>query len=297
MPIRPMHRLLPRLIVILAFAIASGMTRSAHAQAFGADAGSCAPVERELAAARRETEAAKRESAATERKAEQCASELASSSSKLQESSDATSACEQGKSHVCSATAALVDDIARGKAGTAGATGCVTPEQQSRLDAMVTGVTGTTTFLSQLAAYQAGETDTLPGPRNGATALDRAVQRLVRASGEKVLHRRLLVEAVALIAPQAWAAVRAKGVPAIDAWFASKEPLDAEMIKESQRAHSAAPGVAGPPLTAALSLVRAFQVAAHCNAAAGDGGECARARQLQQLLESSGTLVIRRRVQ
>lgn len=290
-----MRRLLPQLIAA-AFVVAAAAP--ARAQAPAPDAGRiCAPVERELEAARRNAESARGEASQAEKRASECATELSGASSKLDECKASTSQCTQQREHLCSATAAFVDELVRGRAKGAAETGCVSPEQQSRLDGVVSGWASTTASLSQLAAYETGETDTAPRARGGATPLERALARVVRNGGGRAIHRRLLVEAMELVAPQAWARMRAAGASTLDAWFSDSAPLSSDIVSEAQHAQAAPPGPAGPPLTAALHLVRAFQVAAKCNLVSSEGGECNRAKQLQQMLESSGSLVVRRRVQ
>lgn len=262
-----------------------------------ADAGSCDALARDVESCRRDAARTRSEAEAAERKASTCEAELASTSTHLRQSSDAAKTCEDARAHLCSATAAFADELARGRSRAVLETGCVSADQQAKVDAMVNGWTGTATWLTQLAAYQSGETDTLPRPRAGATPLERAAQRIARNGGGRAFHRRLLVEALEIVAPQAWAGIRSGGTSAIDAWFSTTAPLGPEIANEVHRAPAGAPGPAGPPLTAALHLVRAFKVAARCEPASTEGNECVRARQLEQLLESSGSLVVRRRIQ
>jgi hypothetical protein len=269
----------------------------AAAQPVVVDAGSCEPLARKLQSSRIEAERARSEVQVCERKVAECSAELATGATHLQQSQDATKICQDRHARVCSATAAFVDELTRGRAQGASETGCVTAEQQSRLDAMMSGWSGTTAWLGQLASYQSGETDTVPRARAGSTALERAAQRVVRNGGERALHRRLLVEALAIVAPGAWARIRMRGASSLDAWFSASTPLDPDVISEAQRVQNAPMSPAGPPLTAALHLVRAFKVTAHCGPSQSDDRECGRARQLEQLLESSGSLVVRRRVQ
>ena len=256
---------------------------------------SCEPISRELAASRAETVTAQAEAEACESKLATCSTSLSSSTKESRQQKDATKTCEDARAHLCSATATFVDELVRGRTHGASETGCVSNEQQTRLDAMVNGWSATTTWLNQLAAYQSGETDVIPRPRPGASPLDRAAQRMARNGGGRALHHRLLVEAIELIAPRAWATIRAAGSAAVDAWFTATTPLDADLINEAKLAEAAPVGPSGPPLTAALHLVRAFKVAARCDQ--GEIDECVRASQLERLLESSGALVVRRRLQ
>lgn len=260
--------------------------------------GACAPVEQELASTRRDAEVARRQATEAEERAATCAADLTTSTTRAQQATDASNQCEQRRGHLCSATAALVDELTHGRTAGASETGCVSREARQRLDSMVGGWNATTAALGQIAAYESGETDSLPRPRAGATPLESALQRLLRADGRQALHRRLLVEALKLVAPEAWSAIRTGGGASVDAWFADPSPLPAAIASEARNADAAPPGPAGPPLSAALSLVDAFRVAARCgdlNAPAV--GDCRRAQQLKTLLESSGSLVMRRRTE
>lgn len=288
-----MHRLPPSLIligVLLAWAPPSS-AQPLQAQ----DAGSCEPLRRDLDAARRELERARDAAARGSRETLECRQELAGTDERLREASASAGACRKERDHLCAATAAFADELARGQSRGASETGCVSPEQQARLDATVTGWANATTWLGQLAAWEGGEADTLPRPRAAGTPVDRALQRLGRR-GASFLHRRLLVEALRKIAPASWERLRGRGGAALDAWFLDASPLDPEIVAEAQHAPAGA-GRPGASLTAALHLVHAFQTAAGCTSAAPDARECARARQLEQLLESTGSLVVRRRVQ
>lgn len=245
---------------VLSVVVGGGEARAQTSSAPGDEARTCGPVEKELASSQKEA-----------------------------------AQCEQSRAHLCSATAAFADELTRGHAKGASETGCVSLEQQRRLDELVTGWSATVTSLGQIAAYEAGETNTLPVARGGATPAERALLRVLGSGHGRAFYRRLLVEALELVAPQSWAAIRAEGGTALDAWFADRSPLASDLVEEARRAHGSR-DVAGPSLTAALHLVNAFEVAAKCGVPA-EPGECTRAQQLKQLLESSGALVVRRRIE
>lgn len=288
-----MHRLRSPLIVLALVVVSPGAAR-----AQGVDAGvSCEPVRAALVETRRALDEAKRTASTAQEEGARCKEELASTSDRATQSAAAATTCQKDREHLCSATSAFVDELSRGQTRGARETGCVAPEQQSNLDAVVSGWTSTSTWLGQLASYESGETDLLPRPRLGTTAPERIVQRLLRDGTRRVMHRRLLVEALRIVAPTAWERQRARGAAALDAWFAEASPLDPEIVLEAQRATDGASGQRGPSLTSALHLVRAFQVVAGCSRPGASGQECGRARQLQTLLESTGALVVRRRIQ
>jgi hypothetical protein len=269
----------------------------AHAQGTAPDAGSCQPALRELDTCRRSAEERRREAATAEHEAAECKHDLESTSTELQQSVDATKACQQDRDRTRGATAAFVDELLRGHSLGGRDSGCISAEQQARLDAFVHASSNASTWLGQLNAYGSGESDAFPRARPGATPLDRALQRLGTNGSGIAVYRRLLVEALKIVTPRAWERIRIGGTSSIEAWFASAAPLDADLIAEAQHASTGNPGLAGPPLTAALHLVRAFQLAASCGPAPLDSRECGRARQLQQMLESTGSLVVRRRIQ
>ncbi len=271
----------------------------AHAQrVLALDAGATCELElRALEASQRAVVEAQRSAVTAERDGLVCKQELASTAERLDQSAVASKTCVKDREHLCTATAAFADNLARGQSRGGTDTGCVSPEQQTRLDGTFSGWTNASAWLGQIASYQSGETDALPRARGGNTPIERSLQRFTKGGGGRLFHRRLLIEALKIVAPRSWEQLRGRNGVAIDAWFASASPLDADLIAEAQHAHAAVAGPAGAPLSAAMHLVRAFQIAAPCGAGAADALECGRARQIQQLLESSGSLVVQRRVQ
>lgn len=297
-----MHRLPPKLI---AFALALSMPMSMAMSAAAAPPTapvqppiSCAPVEHELENTKRALADARKNASAIEAERLECNAALDSTNEKLAESTNARQSVQKERDHICSATSAFAEDLVRGRGAAARDTGCVSPDQQTRLEGLLSSWTATTTTLTQLGAYESGEVDVPPSPRNANTPLDRLVQRaLGPGRGSPLAHRRLLVEAMKLVAPEAWERIRASGPANLDAWFLGTTPLDPAIVEEAQHASARAPGPAGPPLPAALRLVLAYQVVGRCNEAQGTERGCGRAKQLEQLLETTGPLVVRRRVQ
>ncbi len=151
--------------------------------------------------------------------------------------------------------------------------------------------------LAQLGAFASGESDAAPGlgPVSGSR-LEKILARLfAQGSGTPLLYRRLLVEAMRAVAPRSWAEIKLR--PGADRWFASSEALDGSVLAEV-RASATSPPSAGEPLdlSASLALVSAYQVLARC-AGPAPTNDCRRADQMRRMLESSGPLVARRRVQ
>jgi hypothetical protein len=293
-PGRPRAALLALAAVLLASPRALAQRPAPRAT----DAGvSCEPERRALEASQRAVAEAERTAQAAEREGLVCKQERAATSERLEHATATSKACQKEREEICSATSSFADELARGKSHGAIATTCVSAEQQARLDAMVGGWSSTSAWLGQVASYQSGETDTVPRARGGGTPIERMVQHLTRGGGGRLFHRRLLIEALKIVAPRALERLRGSNAAAIDAWFTSTAPLETDLVAEAQHVHAAAADPTGPPLTAALHLVRAFQIVAPCNAGELDAPECGRAHQLQQLLESSGSLVVQRRVQ
>lgn len=300
-----MHRLretlIPSLVLVSSLLVSSlFVTTRAAAQRAPAPidpAIVCEPDRRALESSRASVLEAQQARAAAEHEGAVCKQELATTSERVVEGNAATRSAQRERDHVCSATAALVDELARGQASNATETGCVSADAQSKLNGVVSGWSNASSWLGQVAAYQSGETDTLPRPRTGNTPIDRTIQRLSRGKDGRVFHRRLLVEALKIVAPRAWDKIKIGNATAVDAWFSSAAPLEPEILAEAQHGHAGPGAPAGPTLSSALHLVRAFQIAAPCNAQATDASECGRARQIQQLLESTAALVIQRRIQ
>jgi AAA ATPase domain len=290
------HRLLSTLIILAVFVAlpSRAAAQGVPAPAASASANACAELSRELESSRRALDEAQKVATSAAQEGAECNRDLAASIEKLAQSQASTSTCEKAKERICSSTAAFADELARGQSRGASETGCVSPDQQARLDSLMAGWSTTTTWLSQLAAYQAGESDTLPRPRGGNTPVERILQKLARDGAGSALHHRLLVEALEIISPQAWRKLRARRGTTIDEWFADTAPLDADIVSEAQDASA---GASSRSLTDALHLVHAYQVAANCTSPSPNTRGCGRARQLQLLLESTGSLVVRRRVQ
>src|SRR5207244_1115175 len=123
---------------------------------------------------------------------------------------------------------------------------CVPSKEQMQLAALLHGWERSTAVLGQLAAFGAGESDTLP-TLSGTTPPERALERLIgKGPHEPAFYRRLLTEAVRLAAPQAWQRIRGAGGAGIDPWFSASTPLDPKLVEEVDRAHATPNGQGGP---------------------------------------------------
>ncbi len=260
-----------------------------------ADAGvSCLDVEQKLAASTRAlatcTEAAKSQTAARE----QCEAELQESQEKQAVTSSKVEVCVAQKEQLCSEAAALAASLLQGTSRGVGS--CVPAQTQADVQALLDGWFSLTKALAQLDEYASGGTDLLPralGPSDPERHLSRVTGA---ATGAPLWHRRLLIAAFKLTAPTTWARLRAQGTVAIDAFFQSRGPLPEGFITEANGEHSEHAGPAGPPLTAALRMALSYLELSDCEQRS-DALECGRARQLVDLLDDTGPLIVRRRVE
>jgi hypothetical protein len=263
------------------------------------DGGVCGVAEHELAEARRRVQSLSAQLRAANEARQLCGEKLEGSTQQLAESREAVSACRDARENLCTAASTLVDGVLAGRTATNGLGACVDGEQQSRLADLLGGWAHATAVLSALDAYESGESDTLPAPRGeGRTRAEQLAQRLVSGgrSQAPLLFRRLLIRALELVTPRTWRRLRAGGAASLDAWFASSAKLDEGLVREAQSG-AEDPSDGNRPLSAALRLVQAYRILAGCDERAPTARGCVRAQQLQELLESSGPLVARRRVQ
>jgi hypothetical protein len=260
-----------------------------------ADAGvSCAAVEQRLADAQRTLQTCTRnaDSAIEERAA--CTSDLSSTSDKLHQCQGRVDAAQRERDGLCAEASSFARELLKGRVTNVGT--CVPGQAQTELAALLKGWDGASAALAQIAAFGAGEAETLPRALGSSPAELRVAKLYGVAEREPIFYRRLLTEAVKLTAPVAWQGIRAGGPAKVAAWFAATTPLETGLVEEAQREHASAPGPAGPPLTAALRLVLSYLTVAQCDAETPSHA-CGRAHQLQQLLESTGPLLVRRRVE
>jgi hypothetical protein len=231
-----------------------------------------------------------RDSLAAERAT--CGEDLSSATQKLAATQSRADVCAASKDELCSEAAAFAHKLLDGRVTNVGS--CVPGPEQAKLRQVFDGWENASKAVGQLAEFGSGESDVLP-TLSGLTAGDRLLARLLGPKHEPFFYRRLLTEAVRLTAPRAWQRLRAGGPAKVDAWFASSDPLDAKLVEEAERV-SASAGQRGPSLSAALHLVRAYQLVADC-ADDAPTSACRRARQLQETFESTTPLVLRQRVE
>ena len=210
---------------------------------------------------------------------------------------------ESSRDALCRAVGDFGRSIAEGDPPTANLEGCLPAPRQEQIAAELGAWRRIQPQLRALLQFARGERAALPpGARPGPLPVEQVVAELVASDPGRppVLYRRLLASALERIAPQFWDQLRGRGPAAVDAWFASRARLDPELVAQ---AHAIAgtsqgpPGPAGPPLAAALKFVQTYVEVAGCARLSPGARDCVRARQLQELLESSGPLVVERRIE
>ncbi len=253
----------------------------------------CAAVEQRAEQAQRVLQSCEeaREGLAAERAT--CGDDLSSASQKLAASQSRADTCQASKDALCSEAAAFAQKLLDGRVTNVGS--CVPGPEQAKLRQVFEGWETASKALGQLAEFGSGENDVLP-TLGGASAGERLVARLLGPKQhEPFFYRRLLTEALRLTAPRAWQRIRAGGSAKVEAWFSSSDPLDSKLVEEAERV-SASAGQRGPSLSAALHLVRAYQLVVQC-ADEAPTSACRRARQLQETFESTTPLLLRQRVE
>jgi hypothetical protein len=209
-------------------------------------------------------------------------------------------ASQDSNARICSATGALATALASegGPIELPTIGECVSSAQHEALEQMVEGRGTTASLLNDLTAYLSGATDVPPQPRAGNGTRLRAIADRLAGSGKgppSLVLRRVLVEAIERVAPRFWRRLAAAGRDAIERWLSSAAPLDEAIVSEAHAAVVGSGSFATASLASALRLVASYEELAGCDRHAG-ARECGRARELRQLLERSGPLVVRQRV-
>jgi hypothetical protein len=296
-----MRRLLATLNAALAAGSLFGTPRSALAQNAPAPL-ACEPMTRELNESRIALDRALTElerARAAARDAQSAKAELERARSELAANAAAVQSCQAARQQLCASAGAFASSLSSGHVSTAGVDECIAPNDRRELAQQLSGWSHASSVLSQLGAYSAGETDAAPrlGPFSGTRAEKLIARLLYQSNGSPLVYRRLLIEALELIAPVSFNLIRS--TPAgVEKWFASDDPMDERIVAEARAGISkpAAGVYEAAPLTTALQLVSAYQLVARCSSP-NPARDCKRAAELRQVLETSGPLVARRRIQ
>lgn len=264
-----------------------------HAQSPSTNA--CAQIESELVIQRARAEQLEQ----TLGSLEGTIAELRAAEARLGQAVAAAEQCRAERQEFCTATQNFAKGLAQGRLDIRELSRCIGPEPRRALVDQLSGWRNATSALTELGNYAAGVTDRPPhlaAPHG--TPIEAVVSDLLAESGKggtPRVYRRLLVEAMTLVAPRAWERLRERGPDELEAWFASTEPLEPELFEEAQR--GAEVQAEGGALSTALSMVHVYQRLAHCHEPQPATHACARAEQLAHALESNGPLLLRRRTQ
>ncbi len=259
------------------------------------DAGvSCVEVEQRLASVQRTLATCQEQARAVGSARDRCLAELDDTERSLEQSTAKAAACVDEKEQQCRDAAVMAASFLQGSARGVGA--CVPPATEAQIQELLDGWFAVSKALAQLDEYVSGTSDTLPRPA-GPTETERHLARVLGVrQGAPLWNRRVLLEAFKLTAPRAWQKTRAQGAPAVEAFFDTLGPLPEAIVTEANGEHPEPPGPAGPPLSAALKLTQAYLHVSRCEERPASR-ECARARQLVELLDTTGPLQVRRRIE
>lgn len=213
--------------------------------------------------------------------------------------------CRADRDRICGGAGELAEAVANAEKGVAvpGIPGCVSPAQQSAAARVLEGHTTGASLLADLIAYLSGGTDIPPQPRApSSTTLRALVDRLVgngRGTPPLVL-RRILIDSIERVAPRFWRRLMSGGRLAVDRWLSQDAPLDDALIAEIRSGIAAgrkpSPGTSAPVESAWRGLA-VYRDLAGCDRRGSAPRECARALALQRVLENSGPLLVRQRIQ
>jgi hypothetical protein len=253
----------------------------------------CLDVERRLAETQRTLAACNEVTSSLGAARDQCLGQLEDARGHLEATSGQLEACVGAKEQQCQEAAVFAASLLAGQSRSIN--GCVQPSVLGELQTLLNGWANLGRSLQQLDDYATGTTDWLP--RVGTeTEPERRLARVVGLrQGSPLWNRRLLIEAFRLTAPSTWDQLRVRGAAPIEGFFEARGPLPEAIIVEAQAEHAEPPGPAGAPLSAALKLTVSYLQIAGCENRPGSA-ECGRARQLVELLDNTGPLIVRRRV-
>ncbi len=255
---------------------------------------SCVEVEQRLSTTQRALTACNESTRSHQAARDRCEAELQDANDKTTATIGKVEACVAQKDALCEEAAAMAASLLQGTSRGVGA--CVPANTQAQVQALLNGWFAISKSLTQLDDYATGSSDVLPRPL-GTSDPERRLGRLLGArTGMPLWNRRLLIAAFRLTAPNTWGRLKGQGGVAIDAFFDSRGPLPEGFITEANGEHAEPAGPAGPPLTAALRVALSFLEISNCEDRA-DSSECGRARQLVELLDDTGPLIVRRRVE
>lgn len=259
---------------------------------------SCNAERREIARRQEQLESCTRQRAVLERDVTECAEDLRKSERAYKNTSASLEAALDERTALCTASGSLVLSVLDGRVPLPSIGSCTSEAASKQLDDLVQSWSEARAALGQFAAWSAGETDAWPAPPSPGPGPAPTLRRLMGSGRSETLlpYRRLLIEAVRLVAPKHLKQLRSAGGSALDGWFSSTAELDESFVSEAETVLAARGAGLGPRQSAALRLVQSFEDVVDCEGRAFLR-ECSRARKLRAFLESSAPLIVRQRVQ
>ncbi len=246
----------------------------------------CSAVEAQLSRAESLVQSCESARHSVEADEARCAANLEDEESARIKAEGETKSCTGERDELCRQADGFVREILRGHVTNVGS--CVLSGEQRQLLALLRSWENVTAELLHLDAYASGESDVLL-PGSGDSPAERLLERLLGPKNQPLFYRRLITEAVKIVAPHAW--TKLKEPFALESWFLGTEPLSPAIVDEAQRERGA-----GSSLTDAVRLVHSYLFLAHCTELP-TSRTCVRAKQLAQLLDSTGPLLLRRRIE
>jgi hypothetical protein len=271
----------------------------------GEDGGSCEAERAELTRLRQSLESCSAEERQTTTRLSGCEMAREEARRAVAGLNGSLQTCRTDRDRVCGGAAALADVVGHVKSGSSvpAVPGCVSAAQGSAVSQVLEGHASAASILADLVAYLSGATDVPPQPRAANTTELRALVDRLAGNGHgtpPLVLRRVLVEAIERVAPRFWRRLMAGGRSNVDRWLSSTGPLDESLIAEIRAGMEAGrtrSSGASPAWEAALRGFSVYRDLAGCDRRGSAPRECRRALALQQVLENSGPLLVRQRVQ
>ncbi len=262
----------------------------------------CAPEIAQMGALKQSLDACDASARDARAREQACRAQNAADAERINACRASVRAAESNRDALCRAVGDFGRLVAEGNAPVGNVEGCLPPQYLEQIAAELAAWRREFPQLRALLQFASGARAELPPPAGGDQPVDRVVGELVASDGTHppILYRRLLTTALERVAPRFWGRLRARGGAAVEAWFASRARLEPDLVAEARAGAGipqAPPGSSAPPLAAALKFVQTYIDLARCTKLSPHARDCGRARQLQELLESSGPLVVERRVE
>jgi hypothetical protein len=286
----------------LVLAALLALAHASWASAASSDAGVCSAEAVRAEELRAALTACDQRALSAHEQARTSAEQSAALARQLAQSQGTATACQTARDGLCAGIGDFGRWVIDGGGAPGGLGACLAPDVQARVAAQLGAWSRVEPQLQGLLQFEAGARDELPSAAGGgALPVERAVAQLLAGGDGRppLFYRRVLLAALERVAPRSWRRLQATGRGGLDAWLAAPGPLDAGLVAEVRRSairprdHDRA----GPTLAAGLSLVQTYSELARCEQLPPSAPDCRRARQLEELIETTGPLVIQRREQ